>query len=303
MTKNGMTSGRISKIHYKLPGDSNVKAKVNNVKASAHTHSLLIKSPLQNNFPKQSEFIINNVLPCNKVNTFETTKALNASAAEFIISIGSKAIAARGVFNIVLSGGSTPLWVYALLAQPSFCNRIDWNRTFVFWGDERCVSLDDERNNAHMANLLLFYKVKISSANIYRIPVDLAPEEAAKKYEDDLIDLFGNQKIRFDLVLLGLGENGHTASLFPGTKVADDQTEGVREVYIEEEKMFRVTMTAPMINRARTILFLVTGEHKAEMLKKVFDLSFQADKIPAQLINPLEGELYWFVDSNAASLV
>jgi 6-phosphogluconolactonase len=234
---------------------------------------------------------------------FQTTEALNKAVAEFIITTAAKAIAARGRFTLALSGGQTPEKLYSLLAEPAYSKQIQWDKTFIFWGDERCVPLDDERNNAHLAKLLLLNKVNIPSSNIYRIPVNLSPPEAAKNYEKEINNFFDNEAPRFDIILLGLGENGHTASLFPHTKVLDEQAEAVRAVYLEEEKMFRVTMIAPMINHAHHILFLVTGENKAEILEKILHTPDHPDNYPAQLIHPVDGKLHWYVDNAAARLI
>lgn len=238
-----------------------------------------------------------------KLEVFETTGALNQAAAAFIIEAANKAVDANGRFIIALSGGKTPGNLYTLLAQPSFSNRMPWKNTFIFWGDERCVPLDDDRNNAYQARISLLDKISIPASNIHIIPVNLSPAEAATKYEQELNDFFGEEPKRFDCILLGLGENGHTASLFPGTKVLSDMEEGVREVYVEEDNMFRVTMTAPLINHAHHILFLVTGQAKASILEKVLTGSYQPEIYPAQLIKPIAGKLYWFVDHDAASLV
>lgn len=234
---------------------------------------------------------------------FQTTESLNRAAAEFIISKASQAISARGRFIISLSGGQTPQNLYSLLAEPFFCDQVQWKKTFIFWGDERCVPLDDDRNNAYQARSILLDKVDIPLSNIHFIPVNLSPGEAARRYEQELKDFFRAEPIRFDLMLLGLGENGHTASLFPYTKVIDEQAEGVREIYVEEEKMFRVTMTAPLINRSHHILFLVTGEKKAGILKKILTASYQPENYPAQLIKPDDGTLYLFADRAAATLI
>ena len=238
-----------------------------------------------------------------KLKIFQTADELNKAAVEFIIAAAKKAIAMRGKFIISLSGGQTPQKLYSLLSESPYREQVQWEKTFVFWDDERCVPLDDERNNAHCAKFTLLDKIDIPESNIYAIPVNLSPGEAAVKYEKELKYFFGKEALRFDLILLGLGANGHTASLFPKTKVIDEQMEGIRAVYVEEEKMFRVTMTAPLINQARIILFLVTGENKAEILKKVFTVSYRPDQIPAQLIKPGDGELYWFVDGAASSLI
>jgi 6-phosphogluconolactonase len=236
-----------------------------------------------------------------RLEIFKSTDALNIAAVEFIIKTANKAVAEKGRFIISLSGGETPKKIFTLLAQPFFSERMPWKQTFIFWGDERCVPLDDERNNAHQATLALLDKIDIPVSNIYIIPVNLTPGEAATKYEQDLNIFFGEEPRRFDLILLGLGENGHTASLFPGTEVINETQEGVRAIYVEADNMFRVTMTAPLINQAHQVLFLVTGKTKAGILKKVLTTSYQPGIYPAQLIKPIDGELYWFVDAYAAS--
>ena len=242
-------------------------------------------------------------VPSYNLNIFQTVDDLNKAAAEYFIDHSRKSIASRGRFVVSLSGGQTPQKLYSLLAEPDFRDQVEWKKTFIFWGDERCVSLDDERNNAHQAKLILFDKIEIPKFNIHFIPVNLSPEEAASNYEKNIKDFFGKEAVQFDLVLLGLGENGHTASLFSGTKVIDEQAAGVRAIYVKEEKMFRITMTAPLINRARAILFLVAGENKSEILKKVLTAPYQPALIPAQLIKPTDGELMWFVDGAVSSLI
>lgn len=234
---------------------------------------------------------------------FEDADKLTEAAADYIVRVGHEAININGRFVISLSGGHTPEKLYALLASPSFREKINWKKIYFFWGDERCVPLDDERNNAHQAKLIWLDQMPVAPAHIFRIPVNLQPQDAARTYQKEIEDFFGSHPRRFDLMLLGLGENGHTASLFPGTPVVHEQVEGVREVYVEEEKLFRVTMTAPLINQARHILFLVTGENKAGVLEKILNAPYQPDLYPAQLIRSIHGELRWFVDKAAASLL
>ena len=238
-----------------------------------------------------------------KLEVFPSEEELDNAAAEFIIDRAKNAIAAKGKFTISLSGGRTPQKLFELLAQPHYANKIDWKNTCIFWGDERCVPLDDERNNAFQAKNILLNKVNIPASNIYRIPVDLPPVAAASNYERTLDNFFENNPIQFDLILLGLGENGHTASLFPGANVIEDTSAGIRDVYVEEGNMYRITMTAPLINEAHAILFLVTGKEKAEILNKVLKDSSENKKYPAQLVKPESGELFWFIDSEAASLL
>ena len=236
-----------------------------------------------------------------KLEIFENAAAFNKAAGEFIIAAAKKSVAEKGKFTLSLSGGKTPESLYQLLAEPAYIQRMPWKNTFVFWGDERCVPLADERNNAYHAKILLLDKTDIPSENIFIIPVNLPPVDAALQYEKELKDLFKNGQMQFDLMLLGLGENGHTASLFPHTDILNEKSAGVRDVYVAEEKVFRVSMTAPLINNALRILFLVTGEKKATVLKTVLKGDYQPETYPAQLINPEKGELYWFTDREAAS--
>ena len=235
---------------------------------------------------------------CN-LKVFKSKDGLYKAAVEYIIALARKSIATKGRFTISLSGGETPKKLYSLLSKLPFREQLQWNKTFIFWSDERCVALDDDRNNAHQAKLILINKVDIPISNIHFIPVNLSPVSAAAKYEKDLKRFFGKYAPRFDLVLLGLGENGHTASLFPGTKVIEEKAEGIRALYVEEEKMFRITMTAPLINLAHHILFLVSGKGKAGILNKVIKSTYQPNNYPAQLIKPVDGELNWFADNGS----
>jgi 6-phosphogluconolactonase len=178
---------------------------------------------------------------------------------------------------------------------------VPWKSTFVFWGDERCVPADDERNNAHMAGAVLLRKIDLPSSHVFPIPVNLPPSDCARQYEETVRVFFGNGAPRFDLILLGLGEDGHTASLFAGTDTLREKSHWVKEVFVEDQWMSRITMTAPLINKARHILFLVTGEKKSGILKTVLTANRRPDRYPAQLIRPEQGDVCWYVDDGAAS--
>lgn len=239
----------------------------------------------------------------NNISVFQTAAALAQAAADLMVKISKQAIESRGKFVISLSGGTTPEHLYTLLAKPPYRDQISWNKTFIFWGDERCVPSDNKLNNANMAKTLLLDHINIPSININPVPVDLEPGKAAKKYASIIKEFFGKEPPRFDLIFLGLGENGHTASLFPGSDVVFENTLLVREVFVKEQHMFRITMTPPLINKARNIVFLVEGEKKAEILKTVLIGPQQPDKFPAQAINAEDGNLYWLVDEKAAALL
>ncbi|HEX5111898.1 MAG TPA: 6-phosphogluconolactonase [Saprospiraceae bacterium] len=234
---------------------------------------------------------------------FQSADALSHAAAEYIISKAAASIHANGRFSFVLSGGQTPQMMYALLSKSAYKERMDWDRVFIFWGDERCVPLNDEQNNAYQAFTLLLNNVPIPRANIHRIQVDLSPGKAAHEYENQLLQYFGKNPQRFDVILLGLGENGHTASLFPGPTIMDDSQAGIKSVYVETEKRFRISMTAALINQARHLLFLVTGKSKAFILNQVLNAPYEPRLYPAQLIRPVDGTIDWYIDEDAATLL
>jgi 6-phosphogluconolactonase len=244
-----------------------------------------------------------NLNPQNKINIIQTTEALAKAAADKMLGISQQAIERNGRFVIALSGGSTPERLFKLLAKPPYLNQIPWDKTFVFWGDERFVPSDDQRNNSNRAKSLLLNHVPIPAINIHPIPVDLKPEESAKEYEKTIKKLFDKESPCFDLIFLGLGEDGHTASLFPGTDVVFENKKLVKEVYVEEQSMYRITMTPALINQAHNIVFLVEGEKKAKILKTILTEPRQTNKFPAQIIQPEKGNLYWFLDKKAAALL
>ncbi|WP_165836382.1 6-phosphogluconolactonase [Taibaiella soli] len=239
----------------------------------------------------------------NEIKVFPTLDALDEATAALIITIAKSAVADKGRFTISLSGGQTPQRLYKLLAGPEYSMQMVWDKTFVFWGDERCVPPDDEQNNAHMARTALLDHITIPAANIYPVPVELSPEPAAHKYERQIKDFFLGQPPAFDLILLGLGENGHTASLFPGTDALGESDRLIKDVYVTEQKMYRITMTAKLINEADNIIFLAAGSNKAAILSKVIVGPYQPDTYPAQYIQPKHGMLYWYLDKQAAALL
>ncbi len=238
-----------------------------------------------------------------KIKVFKSLDELNESAAQMVMSIAEEAIKSRGRFNFCLSGGNTPRRLYSLLASNPYKNLIPWKNTFLFWGDERYVPTDDERNNYKMAYDSLLSKVEIPAENVYPIPVNLPPGDAAFKYEDTLRHFFSNEKPRFDLILLGLGEDGHTASLFPCTEVLNESEHWAKEVYLKDQQTFRITMTVPIINMARHVLFIVSGTDKATILHNILTASYQPERFPVQLINPVGGSEDWFADNEAAGML
>ena len=234
---------------------------------------------------------------------FESIESLGRAAAEMFVQHAIRAIAHNGKFSVALSGGNTPRYMYGNLVKPEFKDRVPWEKVYIFWGDERCVSLDSDDNNAHNAFEQFLNKVPIVPSHIHRIKSDKAPREAARNYESMLRKHFGNRAPEFDLVFLGLGENGHTASLFPGTPVLKDKEHLAAAVYVEKLRMYRVTLTPVIINQAQHIVFLVTGHNKASAAHEVIEGTYAPEQLPAQLIKPASGELYWLLDKDAASLL
>lgn len=230
-------------------------------------------------------------------------EALSFAAAELFAAEARQAVQARGRFVVALSGGNTPQRTYELLTQEPFREQIPWQHTHVFWGDERCVPSDDQRNNARLAHQTLLDHVPIPCEQVHPMVCDHFPRESAVGYESLLRGFFNAGRPRFDLILLGLGENGHTASLFPGTSVIEDQQCWVAEVYVADEGLHRLTLTAAAINQAALVVFLVSGSGKAQILRKVLKAAQDPGSMPAQLIKPLDGGLLWLVDKEAARLL
>jgi 6-phosphogluconolactonase len=227
---------------------------------------------------------------------------LYTAAAEQFVARASDAIAARGRFVVALSGGNTPRPVYQLLAGDAYAARVDWSRVHIFFGDERCVPPDDARSNYHLVRETLLERVHIPASNIHRVRGEDDPFIAALAYEQELRALFRAEAVpALDLILLGMGDNGHTASLFPGAAALREPTRWVVAQYVEVVSMWRVTFTPPLINAARGITFLVEGAAKAEMLRRVLQGPYQPDVLPAQIIQPTHGQMHWLVDAAAAA--
>jgi 6-phosphogluconolactonase len=237
---------------------------------------------------------------------FKNGEDLSQAAAQWIYEAIRLTLKKQDRFTFVLSGGNTPKGLYELLATSPYLEKIPWEKIHFFWGDERAVPFDDSRNNAKMAyeHLLNFVPVPFSQVHVMR--TDIAPEQSAQEYEIILRGYFalpGNPAIfpGFDLVLLGMGDDGHTLSLFPGTTVLGEQTAWVAAYYLEPQEMYRITLTLPIINQSSRIAFLVTGDDKARALKAVLEGAHDPQKFPSQLIKPEAGELHWFVDDAAAA--
>jgi len=232
----------------------------------------------------------------NDVQVFADGADLAGAAAQVFIQNAAEAITARGCFNVVLSGGSTPKAMYQLLATHSLAEQIDWGSVQVFWGDERDVPPDHPESNYRMANEALLEHVPIPRKNIHRIFSEEGAQSAAADYEHTLRRIFDGHFPCFDLVYLGMGIDGHTASLFPHTFALDETVLWVVSNYLPQQNIWRVTLTASAINAARKIVFLVSGERKTERLIQVLHGPYQPKLLPSQLVKPKQGELLWMVD-------
>jgi len=244
------------------------------------------------------------------VRIFETSEDLARAATEECVRLAMEAVEARGSFSIALAGGSTPKRLYALLASEpdySFRARFPWRETHFFWGDERHVPPNHADSNYRMAFDTMLSKVPVSLSQLHRIEGEtLDATKAAQAYEEDLLQHFHLTRgtwPEFDLALLGLGPDGHTASLFPGTEALDEMSRLATAVWVPKFQTSRVTLTAPLLNHAASVLFLVSGKDKAEALRAVLQGEFQPRRYPAQLIRPEQGNLTWLADRDAASLL
>jgi len=239
-----------------------------------------------------------------EIRILTTPQELFDAAAEEVIQAANESVGARGKFTIALSGGSTPKSLYNLLATNAR-NTLPWDRMFFFWGDERHVPPTDPESNYQMVQEAMLSKVSIPAANIFRFEAE-NPDAAAvaEAYEQTLRKFFqlsAGEFPQFDLILLGLGPDGHTASLFPGTSGLKERSRLVIANWVEKLKTHRLSLTFPVLNAARRVAFLVSGTDKATVLRAVLEGDAPADQYPAKLVNPKDGKLIWFLDRAAAS--
>ena len=231
---------------------------------------------------------------------------LARAAAALFAERAAGAVSARGRFTAALSGGRTPEALYTLLAKAPFASQIPWARVHLFWGDERCVPPDHGESNYRLARERLLDHVPVPPENVYRIRGEMDPVDAAALYEGLLHDFFGQHGEpcpAFDVVLLGLGEDGHTASLFPGSPALRESLRRVSAQYVDAQKGWRITLTPPAINAARLAVFVVSGKGKAAAVREVLEGPFQPGTLPAQAVRPSSGELRWMLDRDAAQLL
>jgi 6-phosphogluconolactonase len=234
---------------------------------------------------------------------FKSVQELNENLITYVIEIANKAIAEKGRFNFVLTGGNSPKELYKQLST-TYADKIDWNKVFFFFGDERNVLPDHKDYNGLMAKENLFDNLNISEDHIFYIDTALNPKDAAESYKKALDKHFAEEEIIFDLILLGMGDDAHTASIFPETELIKNTQKTVASVFIEKLDAFRISLTAPLINDAKNIAFIAFGENKANALKHVIgDEQKDVFIYPAQLIKPVNGNLDWFVDDKATNFI
>ncbi|RZL48832.1 MAG: 6-phosphogluconolactonase [Pedobacter sp.] len=234
---------------------------------------------------------------------YKTLEELNQDLADFVIKIAEMSIEENDRFNFVLTGGSSPKALYHFLATECE-HRIDWEKVYFFFGDERNVPANDENYNGLMAKKTILDPLNIKEDHIFYVDTTLAPEKAAEAYKKAIDEHFKGEEIVFDLILLGMGDDAHTASIFPNTDLVGNKTATVASVYVEKLNTHRISFTAPLINQAVHVAFLVFGENKAAALKHVIgDEEKDYSTYPSQLIDPIDGKLTWFTDEKATSLL
>jgi 6-phosphogluconolactonase len=248
-----------------------------------------------------------------ELHIYRDAEQLSQAAAKWITDLIAATLRTRDRFTIALSGGGTPKSLHKILAAPPCKDQIDWSKLHIFWGDERAVPFEDERNNAKMAYDTLLNFVPVPPSQVHVMRTDISPEDAAAEYEKILHQYFdavpggGGSGVAsslpnsFDLVLLGMGDDGHTLSLFPGTDIVHEEKAWVKAFFLPAQDMYRISLTKTIVNRAAHIAFLTTGPGKAHALKEVLKGAYNPDLYPSQEIRPVNGELHWFVDEAAAA--
>lgn len=241
------------------------------------------------------------------IKIFQNPEELNLYAAVKFIAAGNAAIEQNGRYSVALAGGSTPKALYKLLASEELRTQLDWRKVFFFFGDERDVSIDSEESNFRMAYESILKPLEIQPENIFRWQTEFGnAEKTAENYAQTIksfFDLSENEFPRFDLILLGMGEDGHTASLFPFSEGLRENEKIAVVNFVEKFNTNRLTLTFPVINNASNIVFLISGSAKADALREVLRGESQPEKFPSQNVNPKDGNLFWLVDREAATLL
>jgi len=229
--------------------------------------------------------------------------ALMHAVTNWMVDLIANTLKQQDRITLALSGGNTPKSLHLLLASEAYRHKIDWSKLHFFFGDERFVPFNDERNNAKMAFDTLLNHVPVQPEQIHIMQTEhITPEASAAAYEKILHQYFNEQPFSFDLVLLGMGDDGHTLSLFPGTAVIDETKKWATHLWLEAQQMYRITLTAPIVNQSAQVAFITTGANKATALKAVLEGPVNVHQYPSQIIRP-KGSLHWFTDSAAAALL
>ena len=237
------------------------------------------------------------------LHVYPKKEKLVAATAEYMVNSIGQAIEKNGLCNIALSGGNTPGGVFSMLAASPCRDSVDWDKLHLFWGDERMVPQEHQDSNFRMVQETLLNHIEIPDVNVHRIRGEIAPEKSAEEYAELLGAHFKEDLPHFDLILLGLGEDGHTASLFPETDAVDECEKHAVAVFVPKLSAWRVTLTLPVLNAAREVLFLVSGRSKSEMIQRIISMKQPAKELPATMVNPQSGELHWMLDSEAMVLI
>lgn len=234
---------------------------------------------------------------------YADTDTLSLEAARYIVRLANEAVVSHGRFSIALSGGTTPRKLYGMLGDEPYRSQIDWALVDIFWSDERCVPPDSEDSNYLLAQQVLLNKIPIPAAQIHRMPADEPDRDAASQaYTEEMRRIFATNGIpSFDLIQLGMGPEGHTASLFPHQASLHEQQRLVMPVSVPKPPPPRLTFTPPILNAAHNVLFLVTGTDKADAVQAVLEGAYNPDEYPAQIVRPTHGEVVWMLDTKAAS--
>ena len=237
------------------------------------------------------------------VKKFNDLGQLNEEAAQLFIQVAKEAIEKNGRFTVALTGGSSPVGLHKLLASPAYRDQVQWDRVYVFWGDERWVPLDDERSNARMAFETLLSHVPIPNEQIFPMWADgTSPGDFAHDYEQTLRSHL-HAGGHFDLVFLGMGADGHTASWFPNTGVLHEYDKWVAAYFLHAQDMYRITLTVPLINHAAKVVVIAYGANKADALYEVLQGERNIEQFPAQLLDTADERVTWFVDDAAAARI
>lgn len=238
-----------------------------------------------------------------ELHIYKNPEELSHAMAEWVTTYIEATLESKGRFTWVVTGGNSPRELYQLLAHPPYKDRINWQQLHIFWGDERVVPYNDERNNARMTFEMMLNEVPVIASQVHMMITDVDPSISAREYENLLKEYFSTTDGTFDLVLNGMGDDGHTLSLFPHTPVIHEQLNWVKSLYLDSQKMYRITLTPPVVNKAACVAFLSFGNNKASALKAVLEGEYNPDEYPSQIIRPQSKELHWFVDEAAAQLL